>query len=633
MNSVVTYQDANTAWLLTDDFLMRMSSTVYQRFAGGGHFAGTKLTRGYSEPSKPEVKSTKDVVTPLKPTFKEEETESKNEEAQPGDSPTAERDVVQSAGIAARRTLERQISTLVTSTEPESKEKQEEEMRKREEQEIQDDYKEQDGDEQGREIEHLVLVTHGIGQRLGLRMETVNFVHDVNTLRKSFKAVYSEAPDLQALNGEVDKVQKNCRMQVLPICWRHLLDFPKQSLKHNRKEFDLGDLDGEEEDYPNLDDITLEGVPAVRNLLTDLALDVLLYQSPAYKTHITRIVLQECNRIYKLFKERNPEFKGKVSMMGHSLGSAIMFDILCRQDLEKHMQQHRHKQRRTESSALKLEFEVEDFYALGSPIGLFQMLKGRTIAARHFPNVQPAQTPFDLSDDPFLELSLESKNQGLIEITTSSPKCARIFNVFHPTDPISYRLEPLISPAMSALKPQPLPYTKKGIFGTPAAQGLTGISARVGQSVSGLWTSFSSGIATSLLNRSLGISGEDASKLGNPAPGTQARAPLAAGTVIPSAPLSEAELQAAREDRKKRVGENGLTRMQDGEHPPTLIDTEIETLYSGFQKRRKSQTGEGEGDNEFDRQEIEEQGRRLRKEEAKLRGLNDNGRVDYSIQE
>lgn len=65
--------------------------------------------------------------------------------------------------------------------------------------------------------------------------------------------------------------------------------------------------------------------------MTDLALDVLLYQSETYREHIIQTVLAECNRIYALFKQRNPEFKGKVSLVGHSLGAAILFDILCRQ--------------------------------------------------------------------------------------------------------------------------------------------------------------------------------------------------------------------------------------------------------------------------------------------------------------
>ena len=47
---------------------------------------------------------------------------------------------------------------------------------------------------------------------------------------------------------------------------------------------------------------------------------------------------------------------------------------------------------------------------------------------------------------------------------------------------------------MSALKPQPLPYTKRGIFGAPASQGFTGIGQRVGQGVTDFWTSLGSGV-------------------------------------------------------------------------------------------------------------------------------------------
>jgi hypothetical protein len=91
-------------------------------------------------------------------------------------------------------------------------------VRRRDEKEIQNDYQDQDGENQGREIEHLILVTHGIGQKLGarsvvflrlvailiiayLRTESVNFIHDVNVLRQSIKNVYSSSADLQALNS------------------------------------------------------------------------------------------------------------------------------------------------------------------------------------------------------------------------------------------------------------------------------------------------------------------------------------------------------------------------------------------------------------------------------------------------
>ena len=52
MNSMVTYQDATTAFIVTDDLLSRMSGTVYERFAGGAHFAGVKVVRGYNEQVK-----------------------------------------------------------------------------------------------------------------------------------------------------------------------------------------------------------------------------------------------------------------------------------------------------------------------------------------------------------------------------------------------------------------------------------------------------------------------------------------------------------------------------------------------------------------------------------------------------
>ena len=136
---------------------------------------------------------------------------------------------------------------------------------------------------------------------------------------------------------------------------------------------------------PSLEDITVEGVAFARSLISDLALDVLLYQS-GYREQIVGIVLREANRIYNLFKERNPEFRGKVHIMGHSLGSAIMFDLLCRQK-EKPKPENRNPLRfwpsperpepRKDPRELSFDFDVEDFYSLGSPIGLFQMLKGR----------------------------------------------------------------------------------------------------------------------------------------------------------------------------------------------------------------------------------------------------------------
>jgi hypothetical protein len=626
MNSVVTYEDSTTAYIVTDDLLSRMSSTVYERFAGGAHFSGLKVVRGYA----PEAKRSEASSPKPPPSASGADGKDKAESLESHEAATE-------SGDARRLAFERKMSNLVVNL---PLEEEEEKVRKQDEEEIRNDYNEVASEDQDREIEHLILITHGIGQRLGLRLESINFIHDVNTLRKTMKAVYNTSTDLQALNGEIEKPTKNCRVQVLPISWRHLLDFPKRSLQHNREEHDLGTAEHHEEmEYPSLDDITIQGVPAIRNLIMDLGLDILLYQSPVYKAHITKIVLEECNRIYKLFRDRNPSFKGKVSLVGHSLGSAVMFDLLCNQRLDENPVRSREQKA---GPSMQLDFEVEDFYALGSPIGLFQMLKGRTIAARQTPNLKIAQTPFPgTTVDPF---STAPASSGYSDIFTSSPRCRQLFNIFHPTDPIAYRLEPLISPATTGTAPQPLPYTKRGLFGAPAGQGLTGLGARVGQSVSGLWSSLSSGIASGFLNRSLGLPNEAAGRLGDaltqqPSAAAAARGGGEGGSEAARLPTPDDEggpdggrgegaPPLTVEDVKRLMAQEGrgLERGEErGPHPPTLLSAGLETLYSGFQQRGGAGSeGAGDGGRETGG---------VRREDEKVLALNRNGRVDYSIQE
>jgi len=371
-------------------------------------------------------------------------------------------------------------------------------------------------------------------------------------------------------------------------------------------------------------------------------LDILLYQTPAYKDHISRIVAQECNRVYKLFKERNPSFKGKVSLCGHSLGSAILFDLLSEQGDDAPVFGRSHGS--VENADLKLDFEVEDLFCFGSPIGLFQMLKGKTIAGRENPN---NTTTLDGSEEalrnPFQESgyykpSGTPRRPTSSDFAVSAPKCKQLYNIFHPSDPISYRLEPLITPAMSALKPQPLPYTKKTLFGTSMSSTITGIPARMGQSVTGFLSSFGTGLATTFINKSLGITAEDVAKLHAPTAvshqtrlqQTQGAGTGAGGGVGPAAQSSSAaQSTAAQKDRKR--SQDTMIGEPTADHVPTLIDSEMETLFAGFQKRRKSND---DGATDFGTtRETEEKGRKLRCEEAKVRALNSNGRVDYSIQE
>ena len=178
---------------------------------------------------------------------------------------------------------------------------------------------------------------------------------------------------------------------------------------------------------------------------------------------------------------------------------------------------------------------------------------------------------------------------------------------------------------MSSLKPQLLPYTKKTISAS-----VSGIGAKVGQSVSGLWSSLSSGIASSLLNRSLGLTNEDVARMEVPSPSKQAAHSVGAGTNISAGGVVPSSERSDTNEKMKRLAEDTTRADRDGskESAPALIDDEIETLFAGFQKRRKSNQGV-----EQDFAEAEERGKKLKMEEAKVRALNQNGRVDYSIQE
>jgi len=171
MNSIVTYQDSTVAWLSADSIMSRVSSTVYQKFAGGGYLGGVKIIRGYTEPGKTkekEASADKIPVTPnsaairpsnLPQTLQLDERQQKLLKRRSAPLPTTRPEKPEPEDHST-------LSSLRNDIDPEMEA---EAVRKRDEKEIQNDYHDGDGENQGREIEHLILVTHGIGQRLGMR--------------------------------------------------------------------------------------------------------------------------------------------------------------------------------------------------------------------------------------------------------------------------------------------------------------------------------------------------------------------------------------------------------------------------------------------------------------------------------
>ena len=276
-----------------------------------------------------------------------------------------------------------------------------------------------------REVDHLILCVHGIGQILGSTYESVNFTHSINVLRKSMKKVFEENKDYQKLayeKGQEDKL--NNRIQVLPISWRHQIDFsPRRTVEENK-----------DNRLPTLSQINVDGIKALRNVVGDVILDVLLYYQPQYLHQIFSAVTSELNRVYKLYKEKNPNFNGKVHIFGHSLGSCIAFDILAEQSATASGD--------TTNILKHLDFEVDNLILAGSPLGLFKLLEGKNVAARSM---------MDSSYDP-------SKSKEV-----AAPKCRNLYNLFHPCDPVAYRLEPMVSPKFGDFKAVPVNFAVKGL--------------------------------------------------------------------------------------------------------------------------------------------------------------------------
>ncbi len=153
------------------------------------------------------------------------------------------------------------------------------------------------------------------------------------------------------------------------------------------------------------------------------------------------------------------------------------------------------------------------------------------------------------------------------------------------------------------------------------------------QSVSSMWTN----VASNLLTRGLGYTGNEQTPTATQQQTGKTSGPLstAGGAISKAATIPKAPLPAEGTEIEK-LDRDTATNDMNSEHPPTLIDADLETLYTGFETRRKSNASDASSRDlgaNAEWQGAEERAKRLRREEQKVRALNRNGRVDYAIQE
>ncbi|XP_027910265.1 phospholipase SGR2 isoform X4 [Vigna unguiculata] len=87
----------------------------------------------------------------------------------------------------------------------------------------------------------------------------------------------------------------------------------------------------------------------------------------------------------------------------------------------------------------KLQFEVDTFFAVGSPLGVFLALRNIRIG------IGKGQEYW------------EQEN-----IREEMPACRQLFNIFHPYDPVAYRIEPLVCKEYISQRPILIPYHRGG---------------------------------------------------------------------------------------------------------------------------------------------------------------------------
>lgn len=77
-----------------------------------------------------------------------------------------------------------------------------------------------------------------------------------------------------------------------------------------------------------VDAITPYSVLSIRHLLNTSVMDILYYTSPLYGGEVRAGLQKELNRLYAMFASRHPNWKGKISILAHSLGCVIVYDIV-----------------------------------------------------------------------------------------------------------------------------------------------------------------------------------------------------------------------------------------------------------------------------------------------------------------
>ncbi|KAL8732471.1 MAG: hypothetical protein Q9166_002684 [cf. Caloplaca sp. 2 TL-2023] len=279
----------------------------------------------------------------------------------------------------------------------------------------------------------LVLVIHGIGQKLSERIESFNFTHAINTFRRQINV------ELDSESVKPWVRQDFGGIMVLPINWRSTLKFDEGGPRPNPNQKDETSLKNEF----TLKDITAASYPEIRNLISDVMLDIPYYLSH-HKPRMIEAVVREANRVYRLWCKNNPGFEenGRVHLIAHSLGSVMALDILSKQPTQVPKLDLARSRLRNDI----FEFDTKSLFFCGSPAGFFLLLNKAPLLPRRDRN-KPGWDGEEISSG----VAGEAGTYGCLAVDN-------LYNVFHKDDPIAYHVNACVDVDYAfALRPARIP--------------------------------------------------------------------------------------------------------------------------------------------------------------------------------
>jgi len=282
-------------------------------------------------------------------------------------------------------------------------------------------------------VTDLVLVIHGIGQKLSERVESFHFTHAINAFRRMMNVELEAEAVKPWLRGDLESVM------VLPINWRSTLQLDDESPdpQPNRRD------ETSSKNQFTLKDITAESIPAVRNLISDVMLDIPYYLSH-HKSKMIEAVVREANRIYRLWVKNNPGFEdyGNVHLIAHSLGTVMALDILSNQPTKLPAQIDVNTSQRNDI----FEFDTKNLFFCGSPAGFFLLLNKSPLLPR-----KGREKPDSNGDDFSRGVAGDAGTYGCLAVDN-------LYNIMHYNDPIAYRLNACVDVDYAAsLQPASVP--------------------------------------------------------------------------------------------------------------------------------------------------------------------------------